>query len=157
MKKLSLLAIVFCTFLGFAQAQNMYWVFFTDKNNTTFDPYTYFDAKAIERYQVNHADLYDITNYPVNQEYENAVNAATTEYIGESRWLNAVAVTATEDQIALVRELPFVARVQEIASEASTTQAPVFTQTSALYPGMKQVSLMEGEKFQQKRRAHCGV
>lgn len=150
MKKLSLLAIVFCTFLGFAQAQNMYWVFFTDKNNTTFDPHTYFDAKAIERYQVNHADLYDITNYPVNQEYENAVNAATTEYIGESRWLNAVAVTATEEQIALVRELPFVASVQEIASEASTTQAPVFTQTSALYPGMKQVSLMEGEKFQQR-------
>lgn len=150
MKKLSLLAIVFCIFLGFAQAQNMYWVFFTDKNNTTFDPYTYFDAKAIERYQVNHADLYDITNYPVNQEYENAVNAATTEFIGESRWLNAVAVTATEEQIALVRELPFVARVQEIASEASTTQAPVFTQTSALYPGMKQVSLMEGEKFQQR-------
>lgn len=150
MKKLSLLAIVFCTFLGIAQAQNMYWVFFTDKNNTTFDPYTYFDAKAIERYQVNHADLYDITNYPVNQEYENAVNAATTEYIGESRWLNAVAVTATEEQITLVRELPFVARVQEIASEASTTQAPVFTQTSALYPGMKQVSLMEGEKFQQR-------
>lgn len=150
MKKIFLFAIVFCTFLGFAQAQNMYWVFFTDKNNTTFDPYTYFDAKAIERYQVNHADLYDITNYPVNQEYENAVNAATTEFIGESRWLNAVAVTATEDQIALVRELPFVARVQEIASEASTTQAPVFTQTSALYPGMKQVSLMEGEKFQQR-------
>lgn len=157
MKKLSLLAIVFCAFLGFAQAQNMYWVFFTDKNNTTFDPYTYFDAKAIERYQVNHADLYDITNYPVNQEYENAVNAATTEYIGESRWLNAVAVTATEDQIALVRELPFVARVQEIASEASTTQAPVFTQTSALYPGMKQVSLMEGEKFQQKNINGKGV
>lgn len=157
MKKISIFAIVFCTFLGFAQAQNMYWVFFTDKNNTTFDPYTYFDAKAIERYQVNHADLYDITNYPVNQEYENAVNAATTEYIGESRWLNAVAVTATEDQIALVRELPFVARVQEIASEASTTQAPVFTQTSALYPGMKQVSLMEGEKFQQKNINGKGV
>lgn len=157
MKKLSLLAIVFCTFLGFAQAQNMYWVFFTDKNNTTFDPYSYFDAKAIERYQVNHADLYDITNYPVNQEYENAVNAATTEYIGESRWLNAVAVTATEEQITLVRELPFVARVQEITSEASTTQAPVFTQTSALYPGMKQVSLMEGEKFQQKNINGKGV
>lgn len=157
MKKIFLFAIVFCTFLGFAQAQNMYWVFFTDKNNTTFDPYTYFDAKAIERYQVNHADLYDITNYPVNQEYENAVNAATTEFIGESRWLNAVAVTATEEQIALVRELPFVARVQEIASEASTTQAPVFTQTSALYPGMKQVSLMEGEKFQQKNINGKGV
>lgn len=157
MKKLSLLAIVFCTFLGFAQAQNMYWVFFTDKNNTTFDAYSYFDAKAIERYQVNHADLYDITNYPVNQEYENAVNAATTEYIGESRWLNAVAVTATEDQIALVRELPFVARVQEIAEEAKLTEVPVTEQTSALDPKMKQVALMQGEKFQQKNINGKGV
>ena len=149
MKKLSLLAIVFCTFLGFAQAQNMYWVFFTDKNNTTFDPYSYFDAKAIERYQVNHADLYDITNYPVNQEYENAVNAATTEYIGESRWLNAVAVTATEDQIAIVKSFPFVASVQEIAEEAKPTEVPVTEQTSALDTKMKQVALMQGEKFQQ--------
>lgn len=157
MKKLSLLAIVFCTFLGFAQAQNMYWVFFTDKNNTTFDPYTYFDAKAIERYQVNHADLYDITNYPVNQEYENAVNAATTEYIGESRWLNAVAVTATEEQIAVVKSLPFVADVKPITTEASLTEAPVTTQATALDPMLNQVALMQGEKFQKKNINGKGV
>lgn len=157
MRKLSFIAIIFIAFFSMANAQNAYWVFFTDKHNTTFDPYSYFDAKAIERYQVNHADLYDITNYPVNQKYEQAVTAATTEFIGESRWLNAVAVMATEEQIAFVKELPFVARVQEIASEASTAQAPVYTQTNALDPHMKQVSMMQGEKFLQKNINGKGV
>ena len=157
MRKLSFIAIIFIAFFSMANAQNAYWVFFTDKHNTTFDPYSYFDAKAIERYRVNHADLYDITNYPVNQKYEQAVTAATTEYIGDSRWLNAVAVTATEEQIAFVKELPFVARVQEIASEASTAQAPVYTQNNELDPHMKQVSMMQGEKFLQKNINGKGV
>lgn len=156
MKRLFLSAVIIA-FFSMANAQNAYWVFFTDKHNTTFDPYSYFDAKAIERYQINYADLYDITNYPVNQKYEHAVTAATTEFIGESRWLNAVAVTATEEQIAFVKELPFVARVQEIASEANATQAPVYTQTTALDPHIKQVSLMQGEKFLQKNINGKGV
>lgn len=149
MRKIILSAVIIA-FFGMVNAQNAYWVFFTDKNNTTFDPYSYFDAKAIERYQVNHADLYDITNYPVNQKYEQAVTAATTEYIGESRWLNAVAVTATDDQIAVVKTLPFVARTQEISTEAAPTayQAPVnLTQLDAK---LNQVALMQGEKFQKK-------
>lgn len=157
MRKLSFIAIIFIAFFSMAYAQNAYWVFFTDKHNTTFDPYSYFDAKAIERYRVNHADLYDITNYPVNQKYEQAVTAATIEYIGESRWLNAVAVTATEEQITFVKELPFVARVQEIASEASTTQTPAFTQTTALDPSINQVSMMQGEKFLQNNINGKGV
>lgn len=157
MRKLSFIAIIFIAFFSMANAQNAYWVFFTDKHNTTFDPYSYFDAKAIERYRVNHADLYDITNYPVNQKYEQAVTAATTEYIGDSRWLNAVAVMATEEQIAFVKDLPFVARVQEIASEASTAQAPVYTQNNELDPHMKQVSMMQGEKFLQKNINGKGV
>ncbi len=157
MKRLFLSAIIFIAFFSMAHAQNAYWVFFTDKHNTTFDPYSYFDSKAIERYQVNHADLYDVTNYPVNQEYEEAVNAATTEFIGDSRWLNAVAVMATEEQIALVKSFPFVLSVQEIASEASPTQAPVYMPTTVLDPHMKQVSLMQGEKFLQKNINGKGV
>lgn len=142
-----LFTILFLAFLGFAKAQDSYWVFFTDKNNTSFNPYEYFDAKAIDRYKVNHADLYDITNYPVNADYEEGVSALVTENVGSSRWLNAIGVVATAEQIAQVQSLPFVARVQPISTEALPTE---FTQTAALDPSMTQVSLMEGEKFQQK-------
>ena len=52
-----------------AFSQSCYWVFLTDKQGTTFDPYTYFDAKAIERYNQCGADLYDVSNYPLNSSY----------------------------------------------------------------------------------------
>ena len=75
MRKIFLIAI-FALLNGMVMAQDKcFWVFFTDKNDTQFDPYSYFDAKAIERYQQCGADLYDISNYPLNDSYVNAVNA----------------------------------------------------------------------------------
>jgi len=119
MRKNFILA-VFALISTVAMAQEKcFWVFFTDKNDTQFDPYSYFDAKAIERYQRNGADLYDISNYPLNESYVNSVNAYSTEVFGESRWLNAVGVEATDDNAALIAQLPFVARVQEILSNGT--------------------------------------
>ena len=108
---------LFIMLLAPAFSQSCYWVFLTDKQGTTFDPYTYFDAKAIERYQQNHADLYDISNYPLNSGYVSQVDALATEEVGGSRWLNAVAVMATPDQIARIEQLPFVSRTQRIGGD----------------------------------------
>ncbi|MBO4503317.1 MAG: S8 family serine peptidase [Bacteroidales bacterium] len=141
-------------------AQNCYWVFFTDKNNTTFDPYSYFDAKAIERYQLNNLNLYDISNYPVNERYTDAVNALTEENVGVSRWLNAQAVMATEAEIEAVRRLPFVAGTQLIATEAMLAQVPVATESEDMEvfdATLKQVALMQGEKFQARNINGKGV
>lgn len=157
MRKLSFIAIIFIAFFSMANAQNAYWVFFTDKHNTTFDPYSYFDAKAIERYRVNHADLYDITNYPVNRDYEQQVEALVNENIGESRWLNAVGVMATEDQISLVRELPFVSNVQQITTVAQPTLYSVQEHTPVLDASLTQVNMMQGEKFLQNNINGKGV
>ena len=117
MKKSILIFIVsLFTFAATAQ-EKCYWVFFTDKNNTAFDPYSYFDAKAIERYQQCGADLYDISNYPLNDSYVNTVNCYSTEMFGESRWLNAIGITASEENAIVISTLPFVDRIQEIESE----------------------------------------
>jgi subtilisin family serine protease len=119
MRKIFIIA-VFALISTVAMAQEKcFWVFFTDKNDTQFDPYSYFDAKAIERYQLNGADLYDISNYPLNDSYVNAVNAYSTEVFGESRWLNAVGIEATDDNAAIIAQMPFVARVQEIVSNGT--------------------------------------
>ena len=99
MKKLLFLTLTFCLCMtGFAQS--CWWVFLTDKQGCTFDPYTYFDAKAIERYRLNHADLWDSSNYPLNEKYVQGVCALATEEVGQSRWFNAVAVMATAEQAA---------------------------------------------------------
>ena len=98
-------------------SQEVCWVFFTDKANTTFDPYSYFDAKAIERYRLNHADLYDSTNFPLNAQYCESVANLSDEVVGESRWLNAMAVVADENAIAKIQRLPFVRAVLPIEME----------------------------------------
>ena len=113
---------IFTLISSVAMAQDKcFWVFFTDKNDTQFDPYSYFDAKAIERYQQCGADLYDISNYPLNDSYVNAVGSYSTEVFGESRWLNAIGIEATDDNAALIAQLPFVACVQEIVSNGTVT------------------------------------
>ena len=123
MKK-SLLIAIFVLLAAAGMAQDKcYWVFFTDKDSTSFDPYTYFDAKAIARYQQCGADLYDISNYPLNASYVNTVDEYSTEVFGESRWLNAIGIMASENNAMIINTLPFVERIQEIIStgtQAST-------------------------------------
>jgi hypothetical protein len=114
-KRLLLTIMVMLSIAGMAQ-DKCYWVFFTDKNDTQFDPYTYFDTKAIERYQQCGADLYDISNYPLNSSYVNTVDGYATELFGESRWLNAIGIMATDDNALLISTLPFVKKIQEIVS-----------------------------------------
>lgn len=106
-----------------AMAQNCYWVFLADKQGTSFDPYSYFDAKAIQRYKLNNADLYDISNYPLNDSYVAQVNALAQEEVGQTRWLNAMAVMASSDQIEQIAQLPFVSKVQLIATDFQLAQA----------------------------------
>ena len=121
MKKniLTTIVMVLLAVAGMAQ-DKCYWVFFTDKNDTQFDPYTYFDAKTIERYRQCGADLYDIGNYPLNEAYVNAVDGYASEVFGESRWLNAVGMMATEENAMRIALLPFVEKVQEIESGGMT-------------------------------------
>ena len=103
-----------------AIGQQCYWVMLTDKQGTTFDPYTYFDAKAIERYRACGADLYDISNYPLNEGYVQQVDALATEEVGTSRWLNAVAVMATDEQMVQISQLPFVKEVVALEGDMQT-------------------------------------
>lgn len=160
MKRILLIA---CIFFCAAQlsAQDLYWVFFTDKQHDNFNPYEYFDPKAIVRYQLAGADLYDETNYPVTPAYVQGVTALATEYVGESRWFNATAVTADEEQLAAIRALPYVADVQRIASEAlmaeeSTDEVSEWN-TDSTGHFMEELTWMQGEKFHQAGFTGKGV
>ena len=138
---------------GFTQP--CHWVFLTDKAGATFDPYSYFDAKAIGRYRLNHADLYDSTNFPLNGEYVKAVCALATEEVGQSRWFNAVAVTATDEQVAEIARLPFVRSVRRIEAEARLAgheKDTIRQADSVKYKaGMTfQLLRMQGELFREK-------
>ena len=154
MRKIFLSLLVMGLFAT-ASAQSCHWVFLTDKAGATFDPYNYFDAKAIGRYRLNHADLYDSTNFPLNGEYVKAVCALATEEVGQSRWFNAVAVTATDEQVAEIARLPFVRSVRRIEAEARLAgyEKDTIRQADSVNykAGMtKQLLRMQGELFREK-------
>ena len=118
MKKQLLLIAITTLLSAAAIAQpKCYWIFLTDKNGTEFDPYTYFDSKAIERYEKCGASLYDISNYPLNRSYADEIGSLSEEVVGESRWLNAMGIMATDENIEIIRNLSFVKNVEPISSD----------------------------------------
>lgn len=94
-----------------AQETSEYLVELTDKDGVTFDPFTYFDAKAIERRIMQNIPLNDVTDYPVRTDYQALVTAAVQDVNGVSRWFNAVAVSATQEQIDAVASLECVKNI----------------------------------------------
>jgi hypothetical protein len=100
---------------GIAQNTSKYWVFFKDKPETKFDPYAYFDAKAIERRINQHLPLFDWTDLPVNENYITQVKANCAVYKMHSRWFNAAVVMASPEQAQQLSALPGVDHIEEAA------------------------------------------
>lgn len=147
MKKI--ITIAACLLIGFQlSAQNIYWVFFKDKQDTRFNPTEYFDVKALQRYDSQGIQANDISNFPINQHYKNGVLSLSEKYVGQSRWFNAIAVEATPAEIDIIKELPYVTRTQEIQSEAQTASY-ANAQASVNHDAtLRQISMMQGDAFQ---------
>ena len=154
--------LAFVLTLTALSAQDVYWVFLADKAGTTFDPYTYFDAKAIERYRECGADLYDVSNYPLTQAYVDGVNALATEEVGTSRWMNAVGVMATPDQAAAISALPYVLRVQPIRGNMQLARNTGYSEETGFSGEIDstlsdQLLRMQGQLFRQAGIDGSGV
>lgn len=145
---------------AFGQNQKVWWVYFTDKKGSTFDPHTFFDPAAIERREKNHLPLDDYSDYPVSPAYLTEVESAVDTLGYASRWLNAVSVVATDDEIARVRSFAFVNSVVlqggfdwvpcSLRSGTPAEQAPV--------DGVSwQVREMEGDQFAKHNVTGTGI
>ncbi len=111
-KLIIFLLIIFFFNSGFTQEK--YWVFFNNKKGVTFEPYAYFDSKAIERRVKANIPLIDSTDFPLNENYINSVKEIVEDVTSQSRWFNAIAVWAFPEQIKEVAELSFVKDVKPI-------------------------------------------
>lgn len=113
MKKLSLLllALVVCAIAHAQIASNIYWVQFTDKNNSPYsinNPEAYLSQRALDRRARLgiEIDEYDI---PVNPQYLQAVADCGAQLLNPSKWLNGVSVyTSSSSVIDAINELDFV-------------------------------------------------
>ena len=140
--------LIFIFSLPTTSAQECYWVFFRDKNNTTFDPATYFHPKAIERRLQQGLPLCDSTDFPLNGQYKSQTAALSEEVMGESRWFNALAVKTF--QIEDILALPFVKNVQRIDGDFLPAMVETdFADDNTSTPTQltEQLYLMKGEAF----------
>lgn len=114
MLKKCLLLFFFSVFVcGGLFAQKSFWVFFTDKNGSAFDPYSYFAPEAITRRLNLGIPLYDSTDFPVSEKYIAEVSKHVALVGHSTRWFNGVGVEASDEQIAEVQKLPFVREIVE--------------------------------------------
>ncbi len=127
LRKLTLALFIFSTFFAFAQSKEKVWIFFSDKNETAFNPYSYFDTKAIERRIKHGINLYDSSDFPVNENYiQQLVDLGFEEKV-ISRWMNAAIGYADIYTIKKIKQLPFVKDVSYNTSSAALASINVET------------------------------
>jgi serine protease AprX len=121
-KKILFLALIYCSYTSVtAQNYSKYWVFFKNKNASDFNPYEYFDVKAIERKIKHDLPLNDSTDWPVDEIYISQI-ALLADSIGKSsRWLNALVFYGNDDQANQIKKLEFVAEIEKSEFKSSLT------------------------------------
>lgn len=158
--RLLLLTLVILSFKAQGQ-QEKYWVYFTDKSGVSFDPYEYFDPGAIERREREHLNLYDLSDYPVKQEYIDSVIAGGANVTGLTRWFNAAAVLADTYTIEKLSKYSFVRSIEKMNYEEvvlnSYDQEFDFNAMFNEKLLREQVQIMEQNKFEQAGLSGRGV
>ena len=134
------------------QAQQKYWVFFTDKAGVEFEPHAYFDQKAIARRVKNGIPLNQPSDYPVKSDYIDRVKRYSDSIGYASRWFNGVTAWLNPEQLYLIEKLPFVRGVQRQTVETHICALETDDDYTDMHPGeMKlaraQINRMEGDLF----------
>ena len=122
MRKITLL-LLFLIVALFAQAQvatNIYWVQFTDKNNSPYsidNPEAYLSERALQR-RANQGIGIDEYDIPVNPQYLQAVADCGAQLLNPSKWLNGVSVYTTHSYVIdAINALEFVETVRNCPND----------------------------------------
>lgn len=90
------------------------WIFFADKGQPTSLEWRTAERNLLPRAQARRAKVYppfslvDISDLPVRSEYVRALQQLGAQVHVQSRWLNAVSITAEPAQLAAIAQIPFV-------------------------------------------------
>ncbi len=120
MRRLALLAFLL-VFASPAWANDPYWVFFADRGlsrgqlaDALAQAQADLPARTAARRAKMAGPLVDQGDLPLHAPYVAAVQGVGPRLRQQSRWLNAVSIEATREQIAAVAALPFVTRVAPV-------------------------------------------
>lgn len=119
MKKLLFVITFLISFTAFSQEDA--WVYFTDKPDFQFyldNPLEMLSQRALDR-RTNQNISLDILDVPIYQPYIDQI--LTVEVKAKSKWLNAVHVRGSIEDIDNLQDLPFVDHIQ-FANRSLNTQ-----------------------------------
>jgi len=140
------------------EAQNYYWISFTDKNHTSYsldNPEEYLSERAIER-RIKQNIAIDSLDLPVNLTYIDSVLTLDVEQFHTSKWLNGITVTTDIDTLPeLIQNWSFVKEVQltkpSVTSKSAKTkfveyeEGEVPIDTSYYGESVYQIGMLNGQ------------
>lgn len=147
LKPVGIVAFLMLCLSGYSQEK--YWVYFTHKTNSGFNPTEFLDAHAIQRRISMHGNLNDTTDWPVDKAFVQQIRQMGIQTGFESRWLNAVVVNTTGPSLEKIRTLPFVKNIEPMGYRKispSAYEIPGMTADTLLLE--KQLEILHGEEFQ---------
>ena len=138
-----------------------YFVIFKNKSAShAFNPYSYFDEKAIENKNLLGLPIYDWYDLPVNLNYVSKVAEISDSLGYQLRWFNGVTAYCSENAISKIKELHFVKKVIKwkdfiviLPQEKETKQQ--LAEKSPIFQW--QLNTMGGELFQKRNLLGEGV
>ena len=154
--------LVFCLLsLSILASDKGYFVVFKNKSSSrTFNPYNYFDEKAIENKNLLGLPVYDWHDLPVNLNYVSKVAEFSDSLGYKLRWFNGVTVYCSEKSIAQIKQLPFVKKVIKWkgSSEILPQGIQINQEVAKNLPVFQwQLNTMGGELFQKRNILGKGV
>lgn len=115
--KLRIIVYLFLLLSNSLYSQVYYRVYLKNKNNTEYNPYQYLHPNAIERRIINGLDLFDSSDFPINEFYLDEIVLLSDSLRGISRWMNAVFVDASLENIKKISNLSFVKKIEKVEKE----------------------------------------
>jgi len=139
------------SFSAIAQEARVYWIEFTDKNNSPYSlsaPEAFLSARSIQRREKQNIAITE-EDFPVNPDYLTQIGEAGARVRHSSRWFNAALVEATPVVAESIFNLPFV-KGGDAIGQALVDDAPVFptpTPGGLEHDGREETLSDEGSAF----------
>lgn len=108
-----LVNLIFLLLILDGNAQNKYWIFFTDKCGLEVRGEYVSEKTRRQRIQQG-LPAYHYTDIPVCRQYMKVLENFTHGLLISSKWLNGVSAHLTSDQKVKVAQLPFVRSIQQV-------------------------------------------
>lgn len=156
------LLLIFSLLFRPSIAADKYWISFKDKNGVSFDPYVYFDQRAIDQRLARGISLTDSTDFPVSNRYLSAVSQFSDSVSYSSRWLNGVAVYTDASRASAISSLSFVRSVmlmrkESIPAAMESAGTPTALSANKIKLLKYQTDRMNGRAFHERKLDGKGI